>query len=263
MLSEEQKQRYARHLLLPEVGEKGQEKLLAAKVLIIGAGGLGSPVALYLAASGVGTLGIMDGDTVALSNLQRQIVHKTASIGRLKVDSAQETLAQLNPDVQVIAYPEYATPENLPHILDYYDLVIDCCDNLLTRYLVNDVAVLYHKPYVYGSIMRFDGQAAVLYPPAGPCYRCLFPETQLPTGLPDSREFGVLGITPGLVGMIQATEALKLILGIGESLNGQMLVIDALKMEILKVKIARDPDCVLCGDHPSIVDLAPENYLAY
>ena len=258
MLSEEQKQRYARHLLLPEVGEKGQEKLLSAS-LIIGAGGLGSPVALYLAASGVGTLGIMDGDTVALSNLQRQIVHKTASIGRLKVDSAQETLAQLNPDVQVIAYPEYATPENLPHILDYYDLVIDCCDT--ATLLVNDVCTL--SPYVYGSIMRFDGQAAVLYPPAGPCYRCLFPETQLPTGLPDSREIGVLGITPGLVGMIQATEALKLILGIGESLNGQMLVIDALKMEILKVKIARDPDCVLCGDHPSIVDLAPENYLAY
>ncbi|HZK24180.1 MAG TPA: molybdopterin-synthase adenylyltransferase MoeB [Oscillospiraceae bacterium] len=263
MLSEEQRQRYAKHLLLPEVGEKGQEKLLAAKVLIVGAGGLGSPVALYLAAAGVGTLGIIDGDTVEPSNLQRQIVHKTASVGKLKVDSVQATLAELNPDVQVIAYPEYATAENLPHILAYYDLVVDCCDNLATRYLVNDVAVLYHKPYVYGSIMRFDGQAAVLYPPAGPCYRCLFPETQSSSGLSPSQDIGVLGITPGLVGMVQATEALKLILGIGESLNGQLLVIDALKMEIMKVKIARDPDCVVCGDRPTILDLVSENYLSY
>lgn len=263
MLSEEQRQRYAQHLLLPEVGEKGQAKLLAAKVLLVGAGGLGSPVAFYLAAAGVGTLGIMDGDVVETSNLQRQIVHTTASVGKLKVESAQQTLAQLNPEVQVITYPEYATAENLPHILAYYDLVVDCCDNLATRYLVNDVAVLCRKPYVYGSIMRFDGQAAVLYPPSGPCYRCLFPEVPSPSSLPASQEIGVLGVTPGLVGMIQATETLKLILGIGDSLNGQLLVVDALSMEVMKVKIARDPDCVICGDQAAITSLTSEDYLAY
>lgn len=260
MFSDEQIMRYSRHILLPEVGGKGQKKLLGAKVLLIGAGGLGSPVALYLAAAGVGTLGIMDADTVDLSNLQRQVVHSTADIGRLKVESAKETIRQINPDVHVIPYPEFATVDNIPKILPQYDLVVDGCDNFATRYLMSDAAVIYRKPYVYGSILRFDGQASVFHPPAGPCYRCIFPETPPPGAVPSCQEAGVLGVLPGLLGLIQATEALKLILGVGDPLIGRLLIVDALGMEFMNAKVARDKNCAVCGDHPTITELREENY---
>lgn len=260
MLNDEQIIRYSRHILLPEMGGKGQKKLLNAKVLLIGAGGLGSPAALYLAAAGVGTLGIMDADTVDLSNLQRQVLHTTADIGRLKVESAKETINQINPDVNVVTYPEFATVENIPKILPEYDLVVDGCDNFATRYLVSDAAVLYKKPYVYGSILRFDGQAAVFNPPAGPCYRCIFPEAPLPGAAPSCQEAGVLGVLPGLLGIIQATEALKMLLGIGDPLIGRLLIVDALGMEFMDAKVARDKNCAVCGDNPTITALHEENY---
>ncbi|NLZ93029.1 MAG: molybdopterin-synthase adenylyltransferase MoeB [Firmicutes bacterium] len=257
MLTARQKERYARQLMLPEVGEAGQQKLLTARVLLVGAGGLGSPVALYLAAAGVGTIGIIDGDNVSLSNLQRQILHTTADLGSLKVESARNTLLQINPEIKVITYPYYATADNIQQILADYDFVIDCCDNLATRYLVNDAAVLYGKSFVHGSIMGFQGQAAVFSAPAGPCYRCVFPQ---PTDVSVKRPFGVMGITPGLIGTIQATEALKIILGSGSTLLGQLLIIDALELDFIKVKIKRDPQCAVCGDHPSITELRAENY---
>ncbi|HHX73447.1 MAG TPA: HesA/MoeB/ThiF family protein [Firmicutes bacterium] len=260
MLSEAQIHRYARQIVLPEVGGRGQEKLLAGKVLLVGAGGLGSPVALYLAAAGVGTLGIMDGDTVSLSNLQRQVIHSTDDIGRLKTASAQEKLRRINPDVTVITYPEYATTENLPHIVPQYDVVIDCCDNFATRYLVNDAAVLAGKPFVYGSILSFDGQAAVFNPPAGPCYRCLFPEAPPPGAVPTCQEAGVLGVVPGLIGMIQATETIKLLLGVGEPLVGQLLLYHALTMDVVKVTVSRNKQCAVCGEAPAITALVAENY---
>ncbi|NLM53055.1 MAG: molybdopterin-synthase adenylyltransferase MoeB [Firmicutes bacterium] len=259
-LTEEQIHRYARHIVLPEIGGKGQEKLLAAKVLLVGAGGLGSPVALYLAGAGVGTLGIMDGDTVSLSNLQRQIIHTTNDIGRLKVDSAKDTIKQINPDVQVITYPEYASVENILKIMAAYDVVIDCCDNFATRYLVNDAAVLLQKPFIYGSVMRFDGQAAFFYPPQGPCYRCLFPEAPPPGAVPTCQEAGIMGVLPGLIGMVQATEAIKFILGVGDLLLGRLLVYDALAMEFMHIQVGRNPECAICGDHPTITALHADNY---
>jgi sulfur-carrier protein adenylyltransferase/sulfurtransferase len=260
MLNDQQIMRYSRHILLPEVGGKGQKKLLNAKVLLIGAGGLGSPAALYLAAAGVGTLGIMDADTVDLSNLQRQILHGTPDIGKQKVQSARETINQMNPDVKVIAYPEFATAHNIPAILPEYDLVVDGCDNFATRYLMNDAAVIYHKPYVYGSILRFDGQASVFNPPHGPCYRCIFPEAPPPGAVPSCQEAGVIGVLPGLLGVIQATEAIKLILGVGDPLIGRLLIVDALGMEFMDVKVKRNPLCPLCGENPVITELREENY---
>jgi len=260
MLTDRQVVRYARHILLPEVGGKGQEKLLNAKVLLIGAGGLGSPVALYLAAAGVGTLGIMDGDIVDLSNLQRQVIHTTSDIGKLKVESAKETINQLNPDVNVLVYPAFATADNLPHILPEYDLVVDGCDNFATRYLMSDASVIYEKPYVYGSILRFDGQAAVFNPPAGPCYRCVFHEAPPAGVVPSCQEAGVLGVLPGLIGSIQATEAIKLILGVGEPLIGRLLIVDALGLEFITASVKRKIDCPVCGNNPTITDLRTENY---
>ena len=260
MLNDEQVVRYSRHILLPEMGGKGQEKLLNAKVLLIGAGGLGSPAALYLAAAGVGTLGIMDGDTVDLSNLQRQVIHSTPDVGKLKVESAKETIAQLNPDVKVITYPEYATVDNIPEILPQYDVVVDGCDNFASRYLMNDAAVMYKKPYIYGSILRFDGQASVFTPPEGPCYRCIFPEAPPAGAVPSCQEAGVLGVLPGLLGMIQATEALKVILGVGDPLIGRLLLVDALGMEFMQGKVKRNVNCAVCGDTPTITQLLAENY---
>ncbi|MBT9174190.1 MAG: putative adenylyltransferase/sulfurtransferase MoeZ [Syntrophomonadaceae bacterium] len=260
MLTDQQVVRYSRHILLPEVGGKGQEKLLNAKVLLIGAGGLGSAAALYLAAAGVGTLGIMDADTVDLSNLQRQVIHATPDIGKLKVESAKESIFQLNPDVFVLAYPEHATADNVPRILPEYDLVVDCCDNFATRYLLCDAAVIYEKPYVYGSILRFDGQAAVFKPPAGPCYRCFFHEPP-PAGVaPSCQEAGVLGVLSGLIGLIQATETIKLILGVGEPLIGRLLMVDALGLEFMTARVKRKINCPVCGNNPSITDLRAENY---
>ncbi|MDW7652184.1 MAG: molybdopterin-synthase adenylyltransferase MoeB [Bacillota bacterium] len=259
-MNDEQILRYSRHILLPEVGGKGQKKLLDAKVLLIGAGGLGSPAALYLAAAGVGTLGIMDADTVDLSNLQRQVIHAMPDIGRLKVESAKETINQINPDVNVIAYPEFATVENIPKILPEYDLVVDGCDNFATRYLVSDAAVIYKKPYVYGSILRFDGQASVFNPPEGPCYRCIFPEAPPAGAVPSCQEAGVIGVLPGLLGVIQATEALKLILGVGDPLIGRLLLVDALGMEFMEGKVKRNINCAVCGDEPTITTLLEENY---
>ncbi|MEW6242976.1 MAG: molybdopterin-synthase adenylyltransferase MoeB [Bacillota bacterium] len=260
MLSEAQIIRYSRHILLPEVGGRGQEKLLASKVLLVGAGGLGSPAALYLAAAGVGTLGVVDGDAVDLSNLQRQVIHKTADIGMLKVESARETIRQINPDVQVDIYPEFASADNIERMLAAYDVVIDGCDNFATRYLVSDAAVLLGKPYIYGSILRFDGQAAVFAPPQGPCYRCLFPQVPPAGAVPSCQEAGVLGVLPGIIGLIQATEALKILLGVGKPLIGRLLVFDALAMEFTILKVARDKKCPVCGDAPTIACLSAENY---
>ncbi|MBS4008028.1 MAG: molybdopterin-synthase adenylyltransferase MoeB [Clostridium sp.] len=260
MLTDSQVIRYSRHILLPEVGGKGQEKLLNAKVLLVGAGGLGSACALYLAAAGVGTLGMMDADTVDLSNLQRQVIHATPDIGKLKVESAKESIFQLNPDVNVSVYPENASADNVPRILPEYDLVVDCCDNFATRYLLSDAAVIYEKPYVYGSILRFDGQAAVFKAPAGPCYRCIFHEPP-PAGMSLScQEAGVLGVLPGLIGLIQATEAIKLILEVGEPLIGRLLMVDALGLEFMTAKVKRRISCPVCGDNPAITDLRAENY---
>jgi sulfur-carrier protein adenylyltransferase/sulfurtransferase len=261
MLNDSQVVRYSRHILLPEVGGRGQEKLLAAKVLLVGAGGLGSPIALYLAAAGIGTLGIMDGDSVDLSNLQRQVIHGMPDIGRNKVESARDTINQLNPDVRVIIHAHYATAFNFMNILSDYDMVIDGCDNFATRYLMNDAAVLLGKPYVYGGIFRFDGQASVFAVPEYPCYRCLFPKAP-PAGLvPSCQEAGVFGVIPGVIGLIQATEALKLILGIGSPLAGRLLIYDAREMEFSEVRVERNEKCPVCGDTPSITALKEENYL--
>lgn len=260
MLTDEQIFRYSRHLLLPEIGGRGQEKLLAAKVLLIGAGGLGSVVAQYLSAAGVGTLGIMDPDRVDLSNLQRQLIHSTADVGLLKVESAKNKIALLNPGVTVIPYPYAATAGSIGQILPQYDLVIDGCDNFITRYLVSDAAVLYNKPYFYGSVLRFDGHASVFYPPQAPCYRCVFPAAPLPGAVPTCQEAGVFNVVPGIIGLIQAAEALKWLLGAGEPLLGRLLVFDASAMEFTEVRIGRRPFCAVCGEHPAITELLPENY---
>jgi len=249
--SEEQVRRYARHIILPEVGGKGQRKLLDARVLIVGAGGLGSPIALYLAAAGVGTLGIVDFDQVDLSNLQRQIMHHVHDVGRPKVTSAAETVAEINPDAKVVTYPVRLSSDNVIDIIAGYDIVVDGCDNFPTRYLVNDACVWNGKPYVYGSIFRFEGQTSVFYPGKG-CYRCLFPTPPPPGMVPSCQEAGVLGVLPGVVGVIQATEVVKLILGIGEPLVGRLLLYDALAMEFREVKIRRDENCPVCGDTPTI-----------
>jgi molybdopterin/thiamine biosynthesis adenylyltransferase/rhodanese-related sulfurtransferase len=251
----EQLIRYSRHFLLPEVGEEGQAKLLQARVLMVGAGGLGSPSAYYLAAAGVGTIGIIDNDVVDISNLQRQILHANDRVGMPKVESAKKTLEGLNPDVKVIPYQAKLTSENIMEILKEYDLVVDGCDNFPTRYLVNDACVLAGKPNVHGSIFQFEGQATVFYPGKGPCYRCLYPEPPPAEMAPSCAEAGVLGVLPGLIGTIEALEAIKIILGKGDSLIGRLLCFNTLTMEINDLKLRRDPNCPLCGDHPTIHEL--------
>ncbi|MBP1689669.1 MAG: moeB [Deltaproteobacteria bacterium] len=251
----EQLSRYSRHFMLPEVGEAGQGKLLGAKVLLLGAGGLGSPTALYLAAAGVGTLGIIDHDVVDLSNLQRQILHTNDRIGMPKVESARIAIEALNPDVRVIAHQERLSSENALEIFARYDIIIDGCDNFPTRYLVNDACVMLGKPNVHGSIFQFEGMASVFDPRSGPCYRCLYPEPPPPGAAPSCAEAGVLGVLPGLVGCVQALEAIKLILGIGRPLSGRMLHFDTLSMEIRVNRLPRDPECPMCGEHPSITEL--------
>jgi sulfur-carrier protein adenylyltransferase/sulfurtransferase len=247
--------RYSRHLILPEVGVDGQRKLKAAKVLCIGAGGLGSPVALYLAAAGVGTIGIVDFDVVDYSNLQRQILHGTSDVGRSKLDSARDKLVALNPEVKIELYDTALSSENALDLFRPYDVIVDGTDNFPTRYLVNDACVLLRKPNAYGSIFRFEGQASVFGLENGPCYRCLYPEPPPPGLVPSCAEGGVLGVLPGLVGVIQATEALKLILGVGEPLIGRFLIVDALRMKFRELKLRKDPDCPVCGTHPTVTEL--------
>lgn len=254
-LSAEQLERYSRHFLLHQLGEKGQGKLLDAKVLLVGAGGLGSPVALYLAAAGIGTLGIVDADVVDRSNLQRQVLHTTDRVGMRKTESAAMTIHALNPDVQVHAYPERLTEDNVMALFQDYDVIVDGSDNFPTRYLVNDAAVLVGKPVVHGSIFQFEGQVSVFKPHAGPCYRCLYPTPPPPGMVPSCSEVGVLGVLPGVIGVIQATETIKLIIGQGEPLVGRLLMYDALAMRFREIRIRRDPDCPLCGAHPTITAL--------
>ena len=253
--SPEQVTRYSRHFLLPEVGEEGQAKLLQAKVLMVGAGGLGSPSAYYLAAAGVGTLGIIDNDVVDLSNLQRQILHTNDRIGMPKTESAKLTIQALNPDVRVIPYQQKLTSQNIMEIIKDYDIIVDGCDNFPTRYLVNDACVLTKKPNVHGSIFQFEGQASVFYPGKGPCYRCLYPEPPPADMAPSCQEAGVLGVLPGLIGVIQALETIKLILGKGDTLVGRLLCFNTLTMEINTLKLMADPACPMCGEKPTIHNL--------
>jgi sulfur-carrier protein adenylyltransferase/sulfurtransferase len=247
--------RYSRHLIMPEVGMEGQKRLKASSVLLIGAGGLGSPLGLYLAAAGAGRIGIVDFDIVDFSNLQRQILHGTTDVGRPKLHSARDRLHAINPEVRLDLFETRLTSTNALDIFQPYDIIIDGTDNFATRYLVNDACVLLKKPNVYGSIFRFDGQASVFAPPAGPCYRCLYPEPPPPGEVPSCAEGGVLGILPGLVGCIQATEAVKLILGKGSPLIGRLLLYDALQMSFQEFKVRRNPKCPMCGDHPTITQL--------
>ena len=254
-LTPEQRSRYSRHLLIPEVGEEGQQRLLDARVLLVGAGGLGSPASLYLAAAGVGTLGIVDADVVDESNLQRQVVHSTDRLGEPKVASAKRTLEALNPDVDVVPFQERLTSENIDRILaDGWDVIVDGADNFPTRYLVNDASVWSGIPVVHGSIFRFEGQVTVFAPGVGPCYRCLFPQPPPPELAPSCAEGGVLGVLPGIIGSIQANETLKLILGRGDSLAGRLLLFDALGTTLDEVTVRRNPDCPVCGDSPSITE---------
>ncbi len=254
-LSADQRRRYSRHLLIPEVGEAGQRKLLDAKVLLVGAGGLGSPAALYLAAAGVGTLGVVDADTVDDSNLQRQVIHTTDRVGMPKVESARLTIEALNPDVQVVAHETRLTKENVLEIFAPYDVILDGTDNFATRYLINDACVLLAKPNVHGSIFRFEGQATTFLAGEGPCYRCLFPDPPPPDLAPSCAEAGVLGLLPGTIGLLQATEVAKLILGVGEPLVGRLLTYDALTTTFRDLKLSRDPNCPMCGpDAPTSLD---------
>ncbi|MCP5043834.1 MAG: molybdopterin-synthase adenylyltransferase MoeB [bacterium] len=254
-LRPDQYDRYRRHLSLPEMGLEGQEKLLDSSVLLIGAGGLGCPLALYLAAAGVGRLGLVDNDTVDTSNLQRQILYRTDDVGRSKVAVAQERVHALNPDVEVIAYETRLSSDNALEIFADYDVVVDGTDNFPTRYLSNDACVLLGKPNVYGSIFRFEGQASVFDARTGPCYRCLFPEPPPPGAVPSCAEGGVLGVLPGIIATIQATEAIKLLIGRGRSLSGRLLLYDALSMEFNEFQLKKDPDCPVCGESPSIKEL--------
>ena len=253
-LTPAQVQRYSRHLIMPNVGSVGQRALVGAKVLVIGAGGLGSPVSLYLALAGVGTIGIVDFDTVDVTNLQRQILHSDADVGRRKVESAKETLEAHNPDVNVIIHEQPINADNAMEIIPNYDIVVNGADNFATRYLVNDAAYLAGKPLVDGAILVFDGQAATYIPGQG-CYRCLFPDPPPPGEVPNCAEAGVIGALPGLVGSIQALETIKIAMGIGETLSGRMLIIDALTMEFREIKVRRNPDCKLCGDNPEVTEL--------
>src|SRR5437868_4590122 len=255
-LTNDEIRRYSRHLILPEVGMAGQKKICSSRVLCIGAGGLGSPIAMYLAAAGVGKIGIVDFDTVDFSNLQRQIIHGTEDVGRPKAESARETIASINPSVEVTLHNVRLSSENAMEIIEPYDIVVDGTDNFPTRYLTNDACVILKKPNVYGSIFRFEGQASVFAPHlGGPCYRCLYPEPPPPGMVPSCAEGGVLGVLPGIVGCIQATEILKLALGKGSSLVGRLLLFNALDMKFREVKLRRDPQCPLCGENPTITKL--------
>ncbi len=257
-LSRDEIQRYSRHLVMPEVGMDGQRRLKAARVLCVGVGGLGSPAAMYLAAAGVGTLGLVDFDAVEFSNLHRQILHGTPDVGRSKLESARARLAALNPDVRIETHEAMLTSKNALEIVPAYDVVVDGTDNFATRYLVNDACVLARRPNVYGSIFRFEGQASVFATKDGPCYRCLHPEPP-PAGLiPNCAEGGVLGVLPGVIGTIQATEAIKLVLGVGEPLVGRFLVYDALRMRFRELKLRRDPECPVCGERPTIRTLVDD-----
>lgn len=254
-LSHKEILRYSRHLLIPDVGLEGQKKIKAASVLIVGTGGLGSPVALYLAAAGVGRIGLVDYDVVDFSNLQRQIIHGESRLGDLKVDSARTRMLDLNPEIQIDVYNEVIYSENAFRIAEPYDIIVDGTDNFPTRYLINDLCVLTGKPNVYGSIFRFDGQASVFDAQEGPCYRCLFPEPPPPGLVPSCAEGGVLGVLPGTIGSIQATETLKIILGIGETLVGRLLLYDALDLSFQTVQLQKNPECKVCGEHPEITGL--------
>jgi sulfur-carrier protein adenylyltransferase/sulfurtransferase len=254
-LEPDQRRRYSRHLLIPELGEAGQRRLLEARVLLIGAGGLGSPASLYLAAAGIGTLGIVDDDVVDESNLQRQIAHSTHRLGDPKVESARDTLTALNPDVKVKAFNERLSSENIDRILaEGWDVIVDGADNFPTRYLVNDASVWHGIPVVHGSIYRFEGQATVFQPGEGPCYRCLFPTPPPPELAPSCAEGGVLGVLPGVIGSLQANEAIKLVAGIGDPLVGRLLLFDALSATFTEVALRRDPDCPVCGEHPTVTE---------
>ena len=253
--SEEQIKRYSRHIILPEVGGRGQKKLLKSKVFLVGAGGLGCPAAYYLAAAGVGKLGIVDNDDVDHSNLQRQILHSSKDIGYPKALSAKATLEALNPDVEVVPYMQRLTSENILETIKDYDVILDGSDNFPTRYLVNDACVILKKPLSHGSIFKFEGQVTTILPGEGPCYRCLFETPPPPDMVPSCQEAGVLGVLPGVIGVIQATEGIKLLLGKGQLLKGQLLLYNALNMEFRRVKIRRNPNCPVCGDKPTIKEL--------
>ncbi len=254
-LSHEEIQRYSRHLIMPEVGLSGQKKLKAASVLLIGTGGLGAPLGLYLAAAGIGRIGLVDFDVVDFTNLQRQVIHGTKDVGRKKLDSARDTMLDINPNIRLDLHEVALTSDNALRIMRDYDIIVDGTDNFPTRYLVNDACVLLGKPNVYGSIFRFEGQATVFAYPGGPCYRCLYPEPPPPGLVPSCAEGGVLGILPGLIGVVQATETVKLILGSGDPLVGRLMLYDALSMRFRELKLRRNPDCPACGDHPTIREL--------
>ena len=254
-LTNEEISRYSRHLILPNVGMEGQRKLKAASVLCVGTGGLGSPLALYLAAAGVGRIGLVDFDVVDASNLQRQIIHSTSWVGKSKVDSAKHRIGDLNPNVRVDVYEEPLNSENALRIVEPYDVIVDGTDNFPTRYLVNDACVLLGKPNVYGSIFRFEGQASVFNHEGGPCYRCLYEEPPPPGLVPSCAEGGVLGILPGIIGVIQATEIVKIILGVGETLSGRLMLYDALGMNFRQLRLRKNPECVICGDSPTVTEL--------
>lgn len=258
--TEEQIERYSRHILMPEIGGLGQEKLLKAKVLAIGAGGLGSPLLTYLAAAGIGRIGIVDNDVVDLSNLQRQIIHKTAGIGSLKVESAKAAIKALNPDIEIYAYPLRLTTSNAIDIIKNYDIVVDGSDNFTTRFLINDSCRLAGKTLISASVLRFEGQIAT-FRPSGPCYRCLYPKAPDPGLAPSCAQAGVLGAVAGIMGCLQASETVKEILGIGRSLAGSLLVVDAFSLRFQKIALPQDPNCPLCGNHPTIHSLS-ENYAA-
>jgi len=253
--SNEQIERYSRHIILKEVGGLGQTKLLESKILVIGAGGLGSPTALYLVAAGVGTLGIIDHDTVDVSNLQRQILHGTSDVGQPKVVSAKATLNEINPDVEIVMYQQRLSSKNVFQLFEDYDLVIDGCDNFPTRYLINDACVMMSKPNIHGSIFQFEGQVTVFYPGKGPCYRCLYPSPPPPGMAPSCQEAGVFGVLPGMVGSVQAVEAIKVLLEIGDPLIGQLLLFDALGMSFKRMKLHQDSECPICGANPTIHEL--------
>jgi adenylyltransferase/sulfurtransferase len=254
-LTVDEVKRYSRHIIIPEIGMAGQKRLRNARVLAIGAGGLGSPVLVYLAAAGVGTLGVVDFDVVDESNLQRQIIHGQSDVGRPKAESARDSIKEINPFIDVVLHQERLDSTNVMEIFSEYDLIVDGTDNFATRYLVNDAAVLLGKPYVWGSIFRFDGQASVFWAEHGPCYRCLYPEPPPPGMVPSCAEGGVLGVMAGTMGTLQANEAIKLITGVGEPLIGQLVIYDALEPSFRKVRIRKDPECAVCGDHPTVTEL--------